>query len=191
MKKIVFLVGVFVLLSFVAKASEIQEIFMEAYVKKDAELMVRAMIPPQPFLSELEKYEAKKGKVTVEKIREDMNKAKSIQMELMRDCVFKYLPIKNYEELKSIPSTRLQKIFYVHVLEDDERFYFQDKISCKKHLFKTASPNKNTRLVFLEVCKVEGGIRPWIDRLAIFGKEANFAMLGCVIEKIKKLKETK
>ena len=192
-RKIVLLTVLFLSLIFsplILKASEIHDIFMKAYKEKNAELMVRAMTPPQPFLSELEKYEARRGNVPLEKIHEDVKKFKNLQVELIKDCVFKYVPITNYEELKTVPDERLQRIFYVHVLEDDERFYFQDKLSCKKHLFR-ATHLDNKWLVFMEVCEVKNGIRPWVDRFAVFGKEGSLAMFGCIVEKMKKLKEMK
>ena len=146
---------------------------------------------PSEFFNEVVKYEAKKGGVSEEKIKKDITQFLKIQKEVFEDCIFGYLPISGYGEIKDFPEKRLQKIFYLDILNDEEKFHFQDRLSCRKYLFITIVDSYKKRYCYMEVCKVKEYPKPWIDRFAIFGSpdDTNLEVLNCFMEKMKLLVE--
>jgi len=153
--------------------------------------MVNLMMPPKPFLSEIISYEAKKGQVSEDKISQDIKKAQKIQKSIYRDCVFKFIPILRYKELKETPQRRLQRLFYTDILNSDERFYFQDKFSCRKHLFEASSLQGRILYIYMEVCTLKDSSGSWIDRFAIFSENASMKLFGCIMEKLRSLTDLK
>ncbi|MBO8144475.1 MAG: hypothetical protein H0Z16_07860 [Thermodesulfobacterium sp.] len=197
MKKICMLTLIFIfafpvyLLSFEDLGKEVCSKFLEGYLKKDSEVMMQSLVLPSEFFNEVVKYEAKKGGVSEKKIKKDIAQFLKVQKEVFEDCILSYLPISGYAEIKDVPKERLQRIFYLDILNDEERFYFQDRLSCRKYLFMTITDSYKKRYCYMEVCKVKEYSKPWIDRFAIFGSpdDTNLEALSCFMEKIKLLLE--
>ena len=66
---------------------------------------------PSEFFNEVVKYEAKKGGVSEEKIKKDITQFLKIQKEVFEDCIFDYLPISGYGEIKDFPEKGYKKYF--------------------------------------------------------------------------------
>jgi len=101
------------------------------------------------------------------------------------------LPISGYAEIKETPKEPLQRIFYLDQLNDEERIYFQNRLTCRKYLFITATPSYGKRYVYMEACQVKEYQKPWVDRIAIFGKpeQVDLEFLNCFMGKTGKVLE--
>jgi hypothetical protein len=189
---LVFILGLpFCLLSAEDPKKEVCLKFLEGYMEKNAQNMIEALTLPSEFFKEVIRYEAKKGGVSEEKIKNDISQFLNTEKELLQDCVLGYLPISGYAELKDTPSENLQRIFYINKLNDEERFYFQDRLTCRKYLFITPTSSYTNRYLYMEVCQVKEIPQPWIDRLAIFSRPEleNPEFASCFMEKIGKILE--
>lgn len=197
MKKTLILTLIFIfafpiyLLSFEDLGKEVCSKFLEGYLKKNSEVIIQSLSLPSEFFDEVVKYEAKKGGVSEEKIKKDITQFLKIQKEVFEDCIFGYLPISRYGEIKDFPEKRLQKIFYLDILNDEEKFHFQDRLFCRKYLFMTVTDSYKKRYCYMEVCKVKEYSKLWIDRFAIYGSpyDSNLKALKCFMEKMKFLLE--
>ncbi len=188
MRKTVILLSVFCILLSKGYTKTLEVAFLNAYIKKDEKFLVKAMTPPEPLLSEIERLQAERGKVSITKIKADRVKFMDITKELFRDCVFPFIPIQNFMLLENLPQINLQKLFFVNILEKEERQMFQDKIVCNQKIYKTTSNNR-IHYSLVEKCTLKQNNKSWIDKFAIYGRSGSFLMLKCVIDKMKKLAE--
>ncbi len=170
-----------------AVAGSIHESFVKAYYRGDVAGMLRYVIPPEPFFTKVVKYEAASGNVSEKKIRDDIKKFSKAQEEIF-ECLITYFPIKSYKELNYMPSVvGYQRVFFSHVLEQDERFNFQDELRCRKHLFEVYSKAGDKCYLLMEVCMAGSEKCSWVDRFALFAKRGDPGLLNCIMKTIQEI----
>lgn len=195
MKKPIFLFLSFLFLwpSFVQATDTFEKkarLFMKNYQQKNAAGITQTILPPRKFFMQRVKEDAFKSGKSVEQVLKELKTYLQVQEELINDCLFKFFPITEFKLLETMPDLVPQRVLFLHVLEEEERFIYQARLDCRKLLFQGQTLHQKPLYVYMEVCRLGGMNGLWVDRVAVHAVPGDpSGYLSCAASKLGKLAE--